>query len=377
MKFVTLLTLAATLGVAISACDGGGAPPVVSHTRASIAASPGVRARGVQVTVRDSIRRAGKRLSDVTLLGPYAAWAEGPAQGTLTQVVVLDTRTGATRVVATAPTGGQVDAVRSGSTQLPTLVAYTVLDHVPSDTNPSTTWRLEAVDVASAARTVIVRGSHADPIETIPVPALFGRWCAWAQYDATSRTNRIFAEDLTTHAVRQVAQHVLSSGLGGDGDTVVYDDNVAPSPDHREIVGVNLINGHRTRLSAVGAVGIPAVANGGITWQQRIGTTRDSNQVSWYLALAGTGSPIQIATSQNGDAIAGRKVVAWLDNGGNLMLAPVPGSSVGGVAYQLLPDPGMVLSIAARWYFDGDRLIWATTDEGMTYTVVHIADVAV
>lgn len=360
------------VAAAVTACDGG-TPQSTSPGATSPAAAA---VRNVRIVPRTAIRRDRRSISDVALFGPYAAWAEGPARSdSLTEVVVFDTRSGASRVVATAPPGGEVDAVRSGSAQTSTLIAYTVLERFPTDANPYSTWRLEAVDVVSGVKTVIARSTQPDPAPTIPVASLFGRWCAWAQYDAPTKSNTIVVEDLTTHAVHDVAKNVQSSAVGGDGDVLVYDDSVGSAVGQRAVLGVNLRTGQRKRISAVGNVGEPAVANGAVTWQQRTAPPPSNAQAEWYVRLDSQSTPVVIANSQNGNAIAGRDVVAWLDDRGGLQVASIPQRAAAVVAQAVPIDPGMVLSIAARWHLDGDRLIWASNDASGNTTVVHIDDV--
>ena len=314
------------------------------------------------------------RVHSVVTWEHYVGWAdaaEGPDVDP-NRVVVHDLDTKQTRVLArTRFPGGTIPRVRAGRDSL----VYVDMSRVASDADPETDWHMYEVSVPTGkARLLASSSSPADRADP-PLPSLSWPWVAWFQAGADG-SRSVRSLDLRDGEQRELAASTAGGQLSMDDltATVYYDDDNGSGG--RDVFAVPADGSAQPRrVTTSGRADFPIARNGGLAWQEPPNADSDS---LWYKAGA-DGEPRQISVPSDDRPTAGsnpfpgRGFVVWL-LGSRLVVRDSTGA---------LPPVSLQerdVSIPARRWVEGNRVVWATwTGIGTSneQSTIYVAEVRV
>lgn len=285
-------------------------------------------------------------------VGPVKLWA-----GHLSypvdrkRVVVCDLAQGRSTVVAEIVSEDDAAAVYDYVVGSGEHVLWTRLSKLPNVIE-TVDWAMEAMRLSTGERQVIAEQRGGIP-DLVPRPAIEGRWVAWAQEEAGGVSVRLF--DLATGDRRTLAPASVRAGNVGitpDG-TVVFDGSSGPE-DERDVFAVPADGrGDVRRLTHQGAVQPLALANGRVTWRNRLSEAGEGER--WTMVPGPDENPVEVHAT--GRAVPGPDFLVT-EEGDGLAVHPV----APGAAALALVDEGQRLDRGALWDVRGDVVAWVTVD---------------
>ena len=370
----TALTVVVLVASLLPACAGS----KEARTTTTVTAPSTVPKRDLRVVRIAEVDPGAGRVASVITWDHFVAWVGASTvssgiEGEPNQVLVHDLETKTTRVVArTGFPKGTINRVRA---HRDTLV-YVDQQRVTTDSEPGTSWHMYAFSLTTGElRRLASSRSPAD--ENDPArPSIAWPWVAWLQstgdeegHVAVRRIHLETGQEKVLVPSTAAGQFSMDDVTG----TVFYDDdNGAGGRDVFRVPADGSMG--PTKVTSSGKADFPIARNGGLVWQQPPGSDSDS---LWYRPLP-EGTETKFALSSAGgipagtNSFPGRGFVVWSDGKGL------------NVAYPMEPPRPAVLvqdrtslSIGARWWVDGQRLVWATVkgygdDER---SLIHLASV--
>ena len=388
MRRRTVSRLAASLGgLLLCACNGSVGTTTVAPTPSPAGATttPGPSDLALSdhftATIRASIRRP-----DVTKLAVwadrYVSWEEQSAgTGNVSTAVVYDLATGSTVMPVHATTArATLDPVVGGGPDGHTLV-YREEAAVPSDAQPSTTWKLYAFDFVTNRRDLLAASAGSTFVDDLPYPSVSNRWVVWMEptgapdvHGGGASGHDLYSYDLVTHQRLKLAKGAPFSSAWVDGDTVVWDQDTASGMHD---VFAEPADG-TSKPSAVSHSGVAfgaQVRDGYVAWVEPSLTSIKSQ---WMKKLDFTGSPTTTSAVEVG-TFPGRGIVP---GDGIAILVDLEHSSL---AVTSLADASKVaplshgqVELGAHWDTDRSLIAWGelTTDaNGHLSTTVTVLSV--
>lgn len=368
---MTLRALCCIASLLLPACAGSRS--ATSPTTTSVA--PPTPAVATHVEPLAAVDAGRVRAHSVVVWEHYLGWTAAPsAHADPDRVFVHDLHTDTTRVVArTSYPGGTIPRLRASKDS----IVYLDMSRVATPDDGATNWRLYEVSVKSGKiRQLLASATRAERVDP-PLPSVSWPWVAWLH--PTEKDLSVQSLDLRDGSRRTLVPSTSGSQLSFDdvSGTIFYDDdNGAGGRDLFRLAPDG--SQPAVQVTSSGAVDFPIARNGGVVWQEPVGSSSDS---LWYLPTAGTvTSPTRFSTPDEVDAplagtngFPGRGFVVWLV--GDRLLARDAEARSRPASLQERD-----VSIPARWWVDADRVAWATLTGIGTATeksVVHLAKITV
>ena len=353
----------------LSGC-GGNPPPAPSPVSTAVPHTPTSRpAPGLGISVQGAVPLGTAPIVDLTMWSHYVAWArEGGPNLVPLSIEVFDTQTGKTRtLVANSSATQEVSAVQGDGD----LVVYTEAN--PTDES-HTTWRIHLISLTQGSNRVLAQSSAGVPIPFVPQVALGGTCLAWSEPSATAAEGgaaRLVIYDAATSARRVVPGVQNPDSVNIDSGSIYFAADDAAGRDGFTVpcTGSPAVK----QLTTSGKVSQLSARGGVLAWQQPLQGDPDS---IWAETVGGAapGTPVQLTNVGNqGDVIAGKGVVAWLDRDGQLTVRDAAGR------FPAVPLPHQDhLSIPARWSFLDATVAWVNGEgSGGDQLVLYRATAAV
>lgn len=284
-------------------------------------------------------------------------WAESNASA----VVLYDATTGHTRTIlkADSPTAALLPVRGGGNT-----VVVLEEPSVPNDANPTTSWKIVTVDIASGRTTLVRQSKRASRFDLVPSPEYDGRWIVWGEPEGdTPETTVLMSFDTQTGRTFTLGTGLPFAGPSVDNGIVYYRRERPNVADIWRIPADG--SAPAVQVTHTGVVGGVAYRNGGITWNQPpLGDLRSV----WYMADGAT-APTEVATVGD-QAFPGHGFVVYAGRDYATLLA----SPIGHTGTEPLVVTSTLPSQGARWSVDGDVVVWAEEHAtgGSLSSVIHV-----
>jgi hypothetical protein len=295
------------------------------------------------------------------------------------QVLVHDLDTMTTRVVARTrfPREGTIPRFRASRD----TVVYVDLDRVGSDDNPRTKWRMYALSLSTGEERLLANSTNQAEEEDPSRPSVAWPWVVWFQATGDEQGNvSVRSYDLRDGRYRTLVEATPAGQLSIDDTTALvhYDtDNETGGRDVYAVPADGSVPPRRVTTS--GLADAPIARNGGLAWQVQQQPPYADAESLWYQPVAG-GKPQRFTHATDGlpagdNVFPGRGFVVS-GQLSNLMVADPYGGrpQVALFAFKGIHDL-VHLDTAARWWVEGDRVVWATMNGygREAQSTVHVA----